>query len=152
MTDKVDFQKKRGIGTNSFGIWIMIAVLGLGIEIFTTQLISIWFAVSALINLFLVSMHIGLKWQLIQFIVTGVILLLIFRPLAKKLQPKFHPMNAADGIVGKTGTVLNDQRVKVDGQSWKYAAVEKLNTGDSVKVVALNGVTLQVQKIKGREE
>lgn len=130
----------------------MIAVLGLGIEIFTTQLISIWFAVSALINLFLVSMHIGLKWQLIQFIVTGVILLLIFRPLAKKLQPKFHPMNAADGIVGKTGTVLNDQRVKVDGQSWKYAAVEKLNTGDSVKVVALNGVTLQVQKIKGREE
>lgn len=130
----------------------MVAVLGFGVEIFTTQLISIWFAVSALINLFLVSMHIGLKWQLIQFIVTGVILLLIFRPLAKKLQPKFHPMNAADGIVGKTGTILNDQRVKVDGQSWKYAAVEKLNTGDSVKVVALNGVTLQVQKIKGREE
>lgn len=130
----------------------MIAVLGFGIEVFTTQLISIWFAVSALINLFLVSMHIGLKWQLIQFIVTGAILLLIFRPLAKKLQPKFHPMNAADGIIGKTGTVLNDQRVKVDGQLWKYAAVEKLNTGDSVKVVALNGVTLQVQKIKGREE
>lgn len=130
----------------------MIAILGFGVEIFTTQLISIWFAVSALINLFLVSMHIGLKWQLIQFIVTGVTLLLIFRPLAKKLQPKFHPMNAADGIIGKTGTVLNDQRVKVDGQLWKYAAVEKLNTGDSVKVVALNGVTLQVQKIKGREE
>ena len=130
----------------------MIAILGFGVEIFTTQLISIWFAVSALINLFLVSMHIGLKWQLIQFIVTGVTLLLIFRPLAKKLQPKFHPMNAPDGIIGKTGTVLNDQRVKVDGQLWKYAAVEKLNTGDSVKVVALNGVTLQVQKIKGREE
>ena len=130
----------------------MIAILGFGVEIFTTQLISIWFAVSALINLFLVSMHIGLKWQLIQFIVTGVTLLLIFRPLAKKLQPKFHPMNAADGIIGKTGTVLNDQRVKVDGQLWKYAAVEKLNTGDSVKVVAQNGVTLQVQKIKGREE
>ena len=130
----------------------MIAILGFGVEIFTTQLISIWFAVSALINLFLVSMHIGLKWQLSQFIVTGVTLLLIFRPLAKKLQPKFHPMNAADGIIGKTGTVLNDQRVKVVGQLWKYAAVEKLNTGDSVKVVALNGVTLQVQKIKGREE
>ena len=130
----------------------MIAILGFGVEIFTTQLISIWFAVSALINLFLVSMHIGLKWQLIQFIVTGLTLILIFRPLAKKLQPKFHPMNAADGIIGKTGTVLNDQRVKVDGQLWKYAAVEKLNTGDSVKVVALNGVTLQVQKIKGREE
>ena len=101
----------------------MIAILGFGVEIFTTQLISIWFAVSALINLFLVSMHIGLKWQLIQFIVTGVTLLLIFRQLAKKLQPKFHPMNAADGIIGKTGTVLNDQRVKVVGQLWKYAAV-----------------------------
>lgn len=130
----------------------MIAILGFGVEIFTTQLISIWFAVSALINLFLVSMHIGLKWQLIQFIVTGVTLLLIFRPLAKKLQPKFHPMNAADGIVGKTGTILNDQRVKVDGQSWKYAADTKLNAGDSVKVIALNGVTLKVQKIKGKED
>lgn len=130
----------------------MIAVLGFGIEVFTTQLISIWFAISALINLFLVSMHVSLKWQLIQFIVTGVILLLIFRPLAKKLQPKFHPMNAADGIVGKTGTILNDQRVKVDGQSWKYAADTKLNAGDSVKVIALNGVTLKVQKIKGKED
>ena len=130
----------------------MIAFLGFGIEVFTTQLISIWFAISALINLFLVSMHVSLKWQLIQFIVTGVILLLIFRPLAKKLQPKFHPMNAADGIVGKTGTILNDQRVKVDGQSWKYAADTKLNAGDSVKVIALNGVTLKVQKIKGKED
>ena len=130
----------------------MIAVLGFGIEVFTTQLISIWFAISALINLFLISMHVSLKWQLIQFIVTGVILLLIFRPLAKKLQPKFHPMNAADGIVGKTGTILNDQRVKVDGQSWKYAADTKLNAGDSVKVIALNGVTLKVQKIKGKED
>ena len=130
----------------------MIAVLGFGIEVFTTQLISIWFAISALINLFLVSMHVGLKWQLIQFIVTGAILLLIFRPLAKKLQPKFHPMNAADGIVGKTGTILDDQRVKVDGQSWKYATDTKLNAGDLVKVIALNGVTLQVQKIKGKED
>ena len=130
----------------------MIAILGLGIEVFTTQLISIWFAISALINLFLVSMHVGLKWQLIQFIVTGTILLLIFRPLAKKLQPKFQPMNAADGIVGKTGTILNDQRVKVDGQSWKYATDMKLDAGDLVKVIALNGVTLQVQKIKEKED
>lgn len=61
-------------------------------------------------------------------------------------------MNAADGIVGKTGTVLNDQRVKVDGQLWKYATDAKLNVGDSVKVVALNGVTLQVQKIKEKED
>lgn len=130
----------------------MIAVLGFGIEVFTTQLISIWFAISALINLFLISMHASLKWQLIQFIVTGAILLLIFRPLAKKLQPKFHPMNAADGIVGKTGTILDDQRVKVDGQSWKYATDTKLDAGDLVKVIALNGVTLQVQKIKGKED
>ena len=130
----------------------MIAVLGFGIEVFTTQLISIWFAISALINLFLISMHASLKWQLIQFIVTGAILLLIFRPLAKKLQPKFHPMNAADGIVGKTGTILDDQRVKVDGQSWKYATDTKLDAGDLVKVIALNGVTLQVQKIKEKED
>lgn len=130
----------------------MIAILGFGVEIFTTQLVSIWFAISALINLFLISMHVSLKWQLIQFIATGVILLLIFRPIAKRLHPKFHPMNAADGMIGKTGTILNDQRVKVDGQSWKYATDTKLDAGDLVKVVALNGVTLKVQKIKEKEE
>lgn len=97
-------------------------------------------------------MHVSFKWQLIQFIVTGIILLLIFRPLAKKLQPRFCPMNAADGMIGKTGTILNDQRVKVDGQSWKYATDTKLDAGDLVKVVALNGVTLKVQKIKEKEE
>lgn len=120
-------------------------------EAFTTQLVSIWFAISALINLFLISMHVNFKWQLIQFIATGVILLLIFRPIAKRLQPKFHPMNAADGIVGKMGTIINDQRVKVDGQSWKYVSTAKLDTGDLIKVMALDGVTLKVQKIKGRE-
>lgn len=98
------------------------------------------------------SVHASLKWQLIQFIVTGMILLLIFRPIAKRLQPKFHPMNVADGIVGKTGTIINDQRVKVDGQSWKYTTDAKLDAGDLVKVIALNGVTLQVQKIKGKED
>lgn len=130
----------------------MIVILGFGIEIFTTQLISIWFAISALINLFLISMHASLKWQLIQFIVTGTILLLIFRPLAKKLQPKFHPMNTADGMVGKTGTILNNQRVKVDGQSWKYVADAEVDVGNLVQVVALNGVTLKVQKIKEKED
>lgn len=93
-------------------------------------------------------MHASLKWQLIQFIVTGMILLLIFRPIAKRLQPKFHPMNVADGIVGKTGTIINDQRVKVDGQSWKYVSTEKLDIGDLVKVMALDGVTLKVRKVK----
>ena len=52
----------------------------------------------------------------------------------------------------KKGTILNDQRVKVDGQSWKYVANAKVDVGDLVKVVALNGVTLKVQKIKDREE
>lgn len=61
-------------------------------------------------------------------------------------------MNTADGMVGKTGTILNDQRVKVDGQSWKYVADAKVDVGDLVQVVALNGVTLKVQRIKDREE
>lgn len=131
-----------------FRIWIIIAILGFAVEAFTTQLVSIWFAISALINLFLSTMNVGIKWQLIQFIITGIILMLIFRPIAKRMQPKSHPMNAADGIIGKTGIVLSDRRVKVDGQSWKYSSVESLNVGDQVKVLALDGVTLTVQKIK----
>lgn len=141
-------REKRGIIMDWFRIWIIIAILGFAVEAFTTQLVSIWFAISALINLFLSTMDVGVKWQLIQFIITGIILMLIFRPLAKRMQPKSHPMNAADGMIGKTGIVLSDQRVKVDGQSWKYSSVESLNVGDQVKVLALDGVTLTVQKIK----
>lgn len=134
-----------------FEIWVVIMIVGFVVEIFTTQLISIWFAISALINLFLNAVHVDVKWQLIQFIVTGIILLIIFRPLVKKIQPKFQPMNAADGIVGKNGIVLDNQRVKVEGQSWKYSSAMPLNIGDKIKVLELDGVTLKVEKINSKE-
>lgn len=57
------------------------------IEGVTTQLISIWFTISALINVGLYNAHVELRWQLIQFFVTEIALLLIGRPMMKKFIP-----------------------------------------------------------------
>ncbi|MGX5377896.1 NfeD family protein [Ligilactobacillus sp. LYQ135] len=133
-------------------IWVVIAIGGALIEGFTTQLISIWFTISALINVGLYNAHVELRWQLIQFFVTGIALLLIGRPMMKKFMPQFKPLNTADSIIGKNGFVIENQphqlRVKVNGISWKAESSEKLNLGDQIKVTALNGVTLSVKKIE----
>lgn len=94
----------------------------------TTQLISIWFTISALINISLYNAHVELRWQLIQFFVTGIALLLISRPMMKKFIPQFKPLNTADSIIGKNDFVIENQphqlRVKVNGTSWKIKSEE----------------------------
>ncbi|WP_290032948.1 NfeD family protein [Ligilactobacillus cholophilus] len=130
-----------------FEIWLTIAIVGAITEMLTTQLISIWFTVSAIINLFLVIAHVSFQIQLWQFFISGILLAIVFRPIVLKLLPKFQPLNTADGIIGKKGVVIDNQRVKVDGQSWKYDSDQSLEIGDEIKVIDLSGVTLKVEKL-----
>lgn len=139
--------------TQQYWLWGILTTIFVLVEMFTTQLISIWFAVSSLINLFLVAMHISFKIQLIQFIIVGIILFILFKPISNKIAAKYKyiPINANETIINSIGKVEkidgNNIRIKANGNSWNAISDDKdLKIGDDVKVIGLNGVTLTVKK------
>lgn len=135
-------------------VWVTIAILGIILELFSTQLIAIWFTLASIISAVMQYNHVASKWQWLQFLVTGVVLALIFRPIAKKILQTFRyePLNTPETIVGKKGIVVNTDnhqyRVDVQGDNWLARSDDKLVLNDQVKVTAINGVTLTVEKVE----
>ncbi|MFH0768800.1 MAG: NfeD family protein [Chloroflexota bacterium] len=60
-----------------------------------------------------------------------------------------------DVIIGRNGIVLqsltpgNSGLVKVGNEEWRARSEERIDKGEEIVVTAINGVTLNVEKIKG---
>lgn len=135
-------------------VWIVIALAGILIEMVSTQLIAIWFTVASVISAIMLYCGVATKWQWIQFLVTGLVLALLFHPFAKQIlkHVKYTPLNTPETIVGKTGIVIesndNGYRAKIADDNWKIISDDQLQMGDTIKVKEVHGVTLTVEKIK----
>lgn len=134
-------------------VWIVIALVGILIEMVSTQLIAIWFTVASVISAIMLYCGVATKWQWIQFLVTGIVLALLFHPFAKQIlkHAKYTPLNTPETIVGKTGKVIESDkdgyRAKVADDNWKITSDDPLQVGDTVKVKEVRGVTLIVEKL-----
>lgn len=127
-----------------------MAIIFIIIECFTTQFISIWFALGAIIALLLSCLNFSFFWQLLSFATVGIILTFSLHSIITKRLLKPKALNA-DGLIGKTAIVEQDfvqgeGRVIVEDMDWKAKSNEKLLKGDSVKIIEINGVTLTVTK------
>lgn len=121
------------------------------------HLVSVWFAVGALVAT-VISLLGGELWlQVIAFLVISVGLLIALWPLTKKfLKPKVTPTNV-DAIIGSEGyiTVAVDNfnavgQVKLGGMEWTARSTtgEKIDAGTLVKVDRIEGVKAFVTPVK----
>lgn len=139
-------------------IWLVVFVLALLLEWGTSELVSIWFAIGAVISLIL-SLIPGVAWwiQLIVFVVISAAILIFLRPFLKKLLKNSRVDTNIDEIIGKKGFMTADYtdtevgEVKIQGVLWTAINTEEnecLKKGDKVVVVAIQGNKLIVKKIK----
>ncbi len=137
--------------------WIVTAVVLGVIEASTVNLITMWFAISALVTAVFSAFGIGLGAQITIFVVFSAILVFSTRPLVKKfVTGKTVPTNAdrviaKDGIViQKIDTIENSGQVKVMGQVWsaKTKNGEVLEEDTPVVVEELEGVRVVVSAKK----
>lgn len=134
-----------------FYFWlILIIVLGV-IEAMTVNLVSIWFIISGLFALVTSFIIDEFLIQFAIFVVLGVILMISTREtLEKKLVSKVK--TNFDRIIGMKGVVteyideLNVGEVKVDGKRWSAIASTKIKVGETVKILKINGVKLEVER------
>ena len=63
-------------------------------------------------------------------------------------------LTGAEGIIGETGEFVEssdaDSVVRIGNELWRAACGSSLRVGDQVKVVAVEGLTLKVQKLDSR--
>ena len=137
-------------------IWVVIVVLGFVIEEFTSALVSVWFAVAALISLVFAIADFSIYIQLAVFAALVLILILATRPLAKKLMLNTEVKTNADklcGMIGKvTKTIEPDSKgsVKVDFQEWTAISFRNTLIEEDTKVVikGISGNKLIVDEIE----
>lgn len=137
-------------------VWLGILVAAIVLEIATTQIVSIWFAIGALAAFIATLAGVQQLWiQIVIFVVVSAIAVIATRPLVKKIiNKKAEPTNA-DMVIGKTGVVTETIDnlaptgvVKVNGSVWTARSADNtvIEAGEKVIIREISGVKLIVIK------
>ena len=137
-------------------IWLVFAVIFLVVELLAPALISIWFVIGSLAAAISGLLGLSFMGQIVVFLVTSLIFLLVARKLVSKIlkKDKIEKTNK-DAIVGQKGIVTeeidnlrNVGRIKLSGVYWTvYSDNDEIIEVDSiVEVLEVNGVKLKVKR------
>lgn len=133
--------------------WIVLAVIFVIAEGLSTNLVTIWMAFGAVAAAIAAVCGLELVWQILIFVIVSLILLLLTRPLAKKLLKKDKKPTNADRLIGGCGLVIetidplqDTGTVKIDGKIWTARSQSgiKIREGETVVVKEIEGVKLIV--------
>ena len=134
-------------------LWLAAVIVFILIECVSYQLMSIWMAAGALVALVANMFGFTFIVQFMVFIVVSIILIVFTRPLAKKLINARNIKTNVDSIIGKKALVTEDilnienkGTVKIGGMEWSARADEKIQKGEIVKVLRVEGVKVIVEK------
>lgn len=136
-------------------VWLGIAVVLAVVEVSTTQLVSLWFVIGAAATAVCSATFLKgqLLWQIIIFIAISAVMLVLTRPLVKKLKTNTPVSTNSDRNIGKTAVVISDiipengvGQVRVGNEKWsaKSADGSVIKEGINVKVIGIEGVKLLV--------
>ena len=140
-------------------IWLIIAVIMLVIEIATTGLATLWFAVGAIVAMIMDLCGASVVSQIIVMALVSIVCFILcmiwIKPKLESLRRKNVQKTNADRLIGREGVVIvpfdsinGKGQVKVDGQIWSAKAEEDFSEGTKITVKAIEGVKLVV----GRED
>jgi len=130
-------------------IWIGLTVLFAIIEAVTLGLTTIWFAIGALVLIFLSFLPIVFEVQVLIFLAISACLLFFTRPLAIKKFKTGRVKTNVDSLVGKNALVIkqitefDSGEIKVNGLIWTARTEEgstiTLGEGTKCEIVRIEG-------------
>lgn len=134
-------------------IWLVIFIVLVIIELLTINLVTIWFAIAAVFALLVDIITRNTMLEIIVFILSSFLLLLLTKPLIKKIKVKKVEATNLDMVINKVGIVTEDilddkiGEVKVLGKRWSAYSNTELKKDEKVKILSIDGVKLKVEKI-----
>lgn len=135
--------------------WFAVAVLCTVIEGITLGLTTIWFALSAVLMIFISLLQLPFYAQCLLFAVIALLLLVFTRPLALKFLHTPQTKTNADSLIGKKAQVIKSitewekGQVKVNSTVWTATSIggATILAKDECIIEKIEGVTLLVRKI-----
>lgn len=140
-------------------IWILVALVFVIVEFFTSGFAVACFSVGALASAVVALCGGSLLWQIAFFAMLSLLALIFVRPLVVKvfLKKGKGVQTNADALVGKicqvsetVDPVEGKGRVTIDGDSWKAVSADGgvIEKGSRVEVVSVNSIILTVKSIE----
>jgi len=132
---------------------IIVIILGL-IELFTINLVTIWFVASGIVALILSYFDVPTIVQVATFVILGIILLFTTKKPLEKMLNKTKQKTNVDRVLDMEGIVTEEidknspGEVKVDGKRWTAVAETKIPKDATVKILKIEGVKLIVEEVK----
>lgn len=135
-------------------LWVFVLIACVVVELATVQFVSIWFAVASLVALILAGFGAPLWAQLAVFVSATALLLLLTRPIVRRLRGRYVSTNA-DMNIGKTAVVtesvrnsVSKGRATIGGVSWIAVSEDgsDIDEGEVVVVKNIDGAKLIVAK------
>jgi hypothetical protein cdivTM_08423 len=137
--------------------WAILSGIMAILEIIIPGLVTIWFALSALIVMFLSNFIGDSLIQFLIFAVLSIIFLIFTRPVLRKyieLQRKTNFDSSMKGMDVKIERVVDARKaekeyeVKFKGSIWTGVSEEMLSSGEVVKIKGFRGNKIILEKNK----
>lgn len=137
--------------------WIILAVVFGITEAFTANLTTIWLAIAAMLTTVISALGLPSDAQPIVFAGIAAVLVVLTRPLAKRVIDRKAVATNADRVIAQKGIVTeaidpveNSGRIKVMGQSWsaKSQDGEFIEEGTDVVVKRIEGASVVVEPLR----
>lgn len=132
--------------------WLIFFIILVIVELITVNLVTIWFAFGALVTSLVSLYTTDTVILLAVFTLVSLLLLLITKPVVKKLKVKKVVATNLDQVIGKTGIVSvpieKDKigEVKVLGKTWSAYSDKEISKDKKVKILSISGVKLKVEE------
>jgi len=137
-------------------IWLLCGVIGLALELILPGLIVLFFGCGALLTGIAtwIFPSLQIEGQLIVFVVSSVVLLLVFRKMLRNRffnNSKESDDELADEYIGKTAVALTDfanghGEVEFKGSKWEALSADEIRKGDTVVISSRKSIKLTVEK------
>ena len=133
-------------------LWLIVIILLTILEAVTVNLVCVWFIASGLVSLLLSFFVESFYIQFVVFVLLGLILMVITRPILIKKFGKKDIKTNLDRVLGMDGVVTEEiskfkiGEVKVDGKRWSAISDQKISIGTTIIVESIDGVKLVVRK------
>lgn len=128
--------------------WGVIFVLTVIAEIMSMQLVSIWFAIGSAGAFCAALAEWGFTAQLALFVLISVFLLLVTRPLLKKLRVKSVPPLNAEKAIGETAVVIEEIDPALGTGRARQKGVDWMAVSETGAVIPVESIVI-VSRVEG---
>jgi len=140
-------------------IWVALVIIFAIIEVFTLGLTTVWFALGALVMVFLSFIKIPLSFQILIFLAISAALLVFTRPVAIKKFKMGREKTNVESFAGKHVLITKAIRefekgeAKLNGLVWTARSENdaEIAAGTKCEIIRVEGVQLIVRPLEVAE-